>query len=95
MGTSVVRKFVPDKTGSVQEISDWLGCSSSVSFLLDAVGNHPTDPNSYYAHQCTYVEKYKVKWLENDLMSKILVRFHKKVEKFGIHEYQKIWYAKS
>ena len=24
-----------------------------------------------------------------------LVRIHKKVEKFGIHEYQKIWYAKS
>ena len=24
-----------------------------------------------------------------------IVRIHKKVEKFGIHEYQKIWYAKS
>ena len=32
---------------------------------------------------------------KNHPIEETLVRIHKKVEKFGIHEYQKIWYAKS
>ena len=33
--------------------------------------------------------------LDARFLDNIIVRIHKKVEKFGIHEYQKIWYAKS
>ena len=29
------------------------------------------------------------------LVATLLVRIHKKIKKFGIHEYQKIWYSKS